>query len=88
MSSEQKEWARSMGAILRSRSTRKPNPPEGKGLFAKLRRKCYKHVAGDPGHAATFEKSVAGLVILNVFSMAITWYDQPGWVDTLSLIHI
>ena len=29
----------------------------------------------------TFEKRVAGLVVLNVLSMAVTWYNQPPIID-------
>ena len=81
MDEDQREWARAMHNILLSKTTSKPESPSGKHFFAKLRRKCFNIVAGDPKKTVTFEKSVAMLVLLNVLSMAVTWYNQPEWVD-------
>lgn len=87
MDDKQKEWARTMGNILRTQSARKVVEPDGKGEFAILRRRAFRLVAGDKDQAAFFEKSVASLVALNVLSMSITWYDQPAWVDLFAEVQ-
>ena len=52
--------------------------------FARWRRRCYRICAGSNDAAVLFEKTVAFLVLLNVLSMAVTWYRQPHWVDVFT----
>ena len=82
MNDAQREWARAMSAIFSVKGSRKLREPEGKGAIPRFRRKVFQLVEGDRSLASAFEKSVALLVVLNVLSMAITWYGQPAWVWT------
>ena len=81
MDEGQKQWAKTVQAIFSAKATRKLQAPSGKGCFARLRHRCFRLVSGDPASAIAFEKGVALLVLVNVLTMAVKWYDQPKWVD-------
>ena len=72
MSEAQLEWASAMRSIFSVKSTMKLKEPSGKGWLAKHRRKAFKLIYEDVQLAASFERFVACLVLLNVLSMAVT----------------
>ena len=84
MSEAQLEWASAMRSIFSVKSTMKLKEPSGKGWLAKHRRKAFKLIYEDVQLAASFERFVACLVLLNVLSMAVTWYDQPPAIDVFA----
>ena len=81
MSDAQKEWALATRSIFTVKSVRRLNEPEGKGCVARFRRRVFKLIYDDATLAMRFERTVACLVLLNVLSMAVTWYRQPHWID-------
>ena len=84
MSDAQLEWANAMRSIFSVKPTMKLKEPSGKGWLAKQRRKAFKLIYEDVQLAASFERFVACLVLLNVLSMAVTWYDQPPAIDVFA----
>ena len=80
MDDDQKEWSKTLQNLLSVRAERAVKPPGGKSGFAKVRKAIFMLVQGDKDNRAApiaFEKFIISLVLLNVFSMALTWHNQP-----------
>ena len=92
MDDTQKEWTRTLQTILTIRPEKALRPPGGRGAWSLFRRRVFLLVQGDSSNPddpqktipVAFEKFVITLVLLNVASMAVTWYGQPGYVYTFA----
>lgn len=84
MDDTQKEWTRTITAILTVKPEKAIRAPGGKGAWVSLRKRIFMLVQGDLDNRelpVAFEKFVITLVLLNVLSMAFTWYGQPAYMD-------
>jgi hypothetical protein len=87
MDDNQKEWTRTITAILTVKPEKAIRAPGGKGGWASFRKRIFMLVQGDFDNKelpVAFEKFVITLVLLNVFSMAFTWYGQPAYMDSFA----
>ena len=84
MSDDQKEWTKTLQSVLTVRAEKAIKPPGGKKAWARFRRALFMIVQGDKDNKdipVAFEKFIISLVLLNVLSMALTWYGQPAYMD-------
>jgi len=92
MSDTQKEWTRTITSILSIKPEKALRVPGGRGSFAKLRKSIFMLVQGDSQNPndpqkripVAFEKFIITLVLLNVLSMALSWYRQPDYMTSFA----